>query len=172
MQKYIKAGMLTLVLVLPALVILFLHGFAENHFKLPYLVPQTDSSGQIKFNGKDTVFYQVPIDTQDKVRVVSFLGDTGHDQARGQLSRVEKIVSNDVFIEKLSSDENEAALKYRVSSIKKGKPAKTILYNEQFVLIDKKGFIRGFYDGTDPVDVDRLITEIEILLDIYRKQNN
>jgi protein SCO1 len=172
MRKYIKAGMLTLVLVMPALVILFLHGFAENHFELPYLAPLTDSSGRVQLKGKDTVFYQVPIDNQDKIRVVSFLGDTGHNQARGQLSRVEKLVSNEVFIEKLSPNESEVAQKYRVSSIKKGKPAKTILYNEQFVLIDKKGFIRGYYDGTDPVDVDRLITEIEILLDIYRKQNN
>lgn len=172
MQKYIKAGMLTLVLVLPALVILFLHGFAENHFELPYLAPLTDASGRIQFNGKDTVFYQVPIETQDKIRVVSFFGDTGHSQAREQLSRVEKIVSNDVLIEKLTSNESEAVQRYRVTSIKKGKPAKTILFNEQFVLIDKKGFIRGFYDGTDPVDVDRLITEIEILSDIYRKQNN
>ena len=72
MQKYIKAGMLTLVLVLPALVILFLHGFAENHFQLPYLVPVTDSSGIISMNGKDTVFYQVPSADRGQIKIISF----------------------------------------------------------------------------------------------------
>lgn len=33
-----------------------------------------------------------------------------------------------------------------------------------FVLVDKKGWIRGYYNGTDAKEVDRLITEIKILL--------
>ncbi len=170
MQNYIKAGMLTLVLALPALVILFLHSFAENHFELPYLIPVTDSSGKVQLNGKDTVFYQVPVENRGRIKVVSFVDTTEHNQIREQLLRIEKIVSKDISIENSPLSEQEAAQNYRVSTIKKAKPAKTILFNEQFVLIDKEGYIRGFYDGTDPTDVDRLITEIEILLDIYSKQ--
>ncbi len=36
-------------------------------------------------------------------------------------------------------------------------------HSERFVLIDKKGRIRGYYKGTELVDVDRLIHEIQVL---------
>ena len=44
MQKNIKAGILIAALVVPALVFLYLKGFGENHFELPYLIPLTDST--------------------------------------------------------------------------------------------------------------------------------
>ncbi len=37
------------------------------------------------------------------------------------------------------------------------------IHTEQFILIDKKKQIRGFYDGTDAKELDRIITDIEIL---------
>jgi protein SCO1 len=51
-----------------------------------------------------------------------------------------------------------------------GKPDETFIHSEKLVLVDKQGIIRGFYDGTDKEDVDRLIAEIRVLLDIYKKQ--
>jgi protein SCO1/2 len=172
MQKYIKAGILTLVLVLPALVILFLHGFAENHFQLPYLVPLTDSAGQVSINGKDTVFYQVPGADKGQIKIISFLTENASKQLTQQYSRVEKLASKEVILENNVGNEaeKEAIQKYRLSPLKKEKSLETIPYNEQFVLVDRKGFIRGFYDGTNPEDVDRLTAEVKILLDIYKKE--
>jgi protein SCO1 len=43
------------------------------------------------------------------------------------------------------------------------------IHSEKFMLVDKNHHVRGIYDGTDPVDVDRLITEIRVLLDDYSK---
>lgn len=43
------------------------------------------------------------------------------------------------------------------------------IHTENFILIDKEGRIRGFYDGTSEEDVDRLMNEVEIL---YREYNN
>jgi protein SCO1 len=43
------------------------------------------------------------------------------------------------------------------------------IHTENFVLVDKEKRIRGFYDGTDAKDVDRLIKEIEILKREYLK---
>lgn len=43
-------------------------------------------------------------------------------------------------------------------------------HSEKFVLIDKARKIRGIYDGVDPKDVDRLMTEINVLLAEY--ENN
>ena len=37
------------------------------------------------------------------------------------------------------------------------------IHTEQFVLVDKNKKIRGFYDGTDAREVDRIIKDIEIL---------
>jgi protein SCO1/2 len=173
MQKYIKAGMLTLVLALPALIVLFLHGFAENHFQLPYFVPLTDSSGRIVMNGQDTLFYQVPTTNKKSIRVVSFIGDDAPNQLKQQFLRVEKLASEKIIVEKIAGQnaEIEAIQKYRVPLLKKAKSSQTIPYYEQFVLIDKKGYIRGFYEGTNPEEVDRLITEIKILLDIDKKED-
>jgi len=37
------------------------------------------------------------------------------------------------------------------------------IHTEQFVLVDKKKQIRGFYDGTDPTEIERIIEDIELL---------
>lgn len=37
------------------------------------------------------------------------------------------------------------------------------IHTEQFVLVDKKNQIRGFYDGTDASEMERIITDVEIL---------
>ena len=38
-----------------------------------------------------------------------------------------------------------------------------MLHTENFILIDKKRQIRGFYDGTSDLEIDRLLYDIEIL---------
>ncbi|VAV85913.1 Cytochrome oxidase biogenesis protein Sco1/SenC/PrrC, thiol-disulfide reductase involved in Cu(I) insertion into CoxII Cu(A) center, partial [hydrothermal vent metagenome] len=37
------------------------------------------------------------------------------------------------------------------------------IHTEQFILVDKKRQIRGFYDGTDAKELKRIISDIEIL---------
>lgn len=43
------------------------------------------------------------------------------------------------------------------------------IHTEQFILVDKKGQIRGFYDGTNKEDVQRIKGDIEILKKEYNK---
>lgn len=43
------------------------------------------------------------------------------------------------------------------------------IHTENFVLVDKKKQIRGYYDGTDAEDVDRLIKDIKLLQQEYLK---
>jgi protein SCO1/2 len=38
-----------------------------------------------------------------------------------------------------------------------------MVHTENFMLIDKKSQIRGYYDGTDPKEIERLLEEIEFL---------
>lgn len=37
------------------------------------------------------------------------------------------------------------------------------IHTEQFVLVDKKKQIRGFYDGTDATEMERIIKDVELL---------
>lgn len=39
------------------------------------------------------------------------------------------------------------------------------IHTENVILVDEKKRIRGFYDGTSDLDIDRLISDIQILLD-------
>lgn len=56
------------------------------------------------------------------------------------------------------------------AGVKEGKPDETFIHSEKLVLVDKEGIVRGFYDGTDKEQVDRLVLEIRVLLDIYGKE--
>lgn len=42
------------------------------------------------------------------------------------------------------------------------------VHSQNFALIDKEGHIRGVYDGTDSVEVNRLMIEINVLLGAYK----
>ena len=44
-----------------------------------------------------------------------------------------------------------------------------MVHTENFMLIDKKRQIRGFYDGTNPEDIDRLVNDISILKEEYKQ---
>ena len=44
-----------------------------------------------------------------------------------------------------------------------------MVHTENFMLIDKKRQIRGFYDGTNPEDISRLLDDIKILKKEYTK---
>jgi protein SCO1/2 len=37
------------------------------------------------------------------------------------------------------------------------------IHTEQFVLVDQKKRIRGYYDGTDPKEIQRILTDIALL---------
>ena len=44
-----------------------------------------------------------------------------------------------------------------------------MIHTENFMLIDKEKQIRGFYDGTNSVEINRLLKDIEILKQSYNK---
>ena len=44
-----------------------------------------------------------------------------------------------------------------------------MIHTENFVLIDKERRIRGFYDGTNIEEIDKLLDDIKILQNSYKK---
>lgn len=45
------------------------------------------------------------------------------------------------------------------------------IHSDKLVLVDKKGWIRGYYNGTDLKEVDKLMTEIRVLQQIYADES-
>lgn len=43
------------------------------------------------------------------------------------------------------------------------------IHTQNFALVDKNKHIRGYYDGTDSLDVDRMIKEINVLFQEYER---
>lgn len=229
MKNAKQAGILLLLLALPASLFLFLRSSGENHFSIPRYYPAIDSTtGQVKFAqrmvaGKevtDTVFHTVPdfqlmnqegkTVTAGVVKGKVFVADFFFTRCPGickkmssQLTRVqERFLNNpDVQIVSFSVDpENdtltalqEYADRYDIKpekwqlltgdkaqiyklakfgyfvTAKENDPSAEALedqfvHTDKFVLIDKDGHIRGYYNGTNRKDVDRLMTEIDILL--------
>ncbi|MDR6561232.1 MULTISPECIES: SCO family protein [unclassified Arcicella] len=237
MQKSIKAGILITALVVPALIFLYLKGFGENHYELPYMIPLTDSTTgnvMLKKNPNprwnqpemDTVFHTIPtwqlidengtafsseslkgkiyvadffftrctsicpkMSTQltrvqdtfsqnDEVNFVSISVDPEHDEPEklkkyaqeydaikgkwhfltGEKKVIYPLAVKGYFIPVADASEYDKAIK---------SPDETFIHSEKLILVDKEGHIRGFYDGTDKKDVDRLILEMRVLLKIY-----
>lgn len=62
---------------------------------------------------------------------------------------------------------NLARKSYFAALDEPSKEGPDFVHTENFVLVDKEGRLRGFYDGTSPLETERLIKEIEILYNEY-----
>jgi protein SCO1/2 len=51
-------------------------------------------------------------------------------------------------------------------AVKLGKPSELydMVHTENFVLVDSQKRVRGFYDGTNKEEIERLIADIQLLL--------
>lgn len=236
-----KAGILIAALVVPALIFLYLKGFGENHYELPYMIPLTDSTtGNVMLKKHqnphwnepemDTVFHTIPAwkltnengkdflgeslkgkiyvadffftrceticpkmsteltrvqDTflqNDDVQFASFSVDPSHDTPEilreyakkydaksgkwhfltGTKSQIYPLAIKGYFVPVADASEYDKAIKT---------PDETFIHSERLILVDKEGHIRGFYDGTDKKEVDRLILEIRVLVKIYETKS-
>ncbi|HEY8399967.1 MAG TPA: SCO family protein [Cytophagaceae bacterium] len=216
-RKYIKAGIISIVLIVPVLVILFLNGFGKNFHKLPvyfaidstkveggYVVTEAHTIPDFQFysqnnqiiSNKDLNGYIYVTDffftrcpgicpkmsnqmvriqeefmNDDDVKIVSFTVDPLYDSvpvlqqyAADYKARPDKWY----FLTGAKDSIYTLAQKgFFITAMEDRDRPLEFIHSEKFVLVDKKGWIRGYYDGTDPKDVDRLITEIKVLQKIY-----
>lgn len=105
MTKVLKAGLLIVTLVIPALVFTFLQFFGTNHYTVPFYHPEIDLSGKAIVANGDTVFYKVAVPKLKTVdskafpeeyfegglTVVSYLPQACTDSCRIGLSQLERI---------------------------------------------------------------------------------
>jgi protein SCO1/2 len=235
MRTYVKAGLLLLVLVIPALAFLFLKNFGQNHYSMPRYIPRIDSTtGNIMMetklvNGKevtDTVFHVIPdfrltnqynnTVTSEVIKGKIHVADFFFARCLGicpkmssQLQRVQEAFMNNPEVVIMSytvdpKNDNVGALEnyadqygaikdkwhlltgdkediYRLAkkgyyvtakedNVQSTNLEEKFVHTDKFVLVDKEGHIRGFYNGSDPEEVDKLILEIKVLLSEYKNQ--
>jgi hypothetical protein len=153
---------LYLALLLPILVLVMLKLFGRNQFDVPPLfvddMPKSEACGikvSLPYHVPDSVMVKLPIET-DSLVCIDFGGQS--PTANIQIQRaVEQFKNDPVHI---------------TSSNKLTNPAwKECIFflQEPFdvVVVDRKGVIRGQYDADDREEMDRLITEITIILKKY-----
>ncbi len=169
MKNYIKAGLLTFTLVAPALVVVFLHLFAQNHYSLPHYFPVIDSTGKAQVVGIDTVYSQVSFVKAEKITV---LNTPESDSAMAvkinqELQRICKELPEVAAM----TESRKLTASFLVEQLQKIKLSKTFKPDGKLVLIDKSRQVRGIYDGTNPEEIERLRAEIKVLIDIYKKNS-
>ena len=79
----------------------------------------------------------------------------------GEKSYIYPLVLKGFHVPLADASEYDAAIK---------NPDESFIHSERLILVDKEGVIRGFYNGTDPKEVDRLILELNVLKSIYKNQ--
>jgi protein SCO1/2 len=189
-KKYGKAGLLIVTLVIPALVFAFLRVFTTNHYNIPYFHPVKDAAGAVSIVNSDTVFYTLPevgnYRFDGKLTVVSYMDASCEDSCtvmRDNLDRINGLkegikdlnlvlVTDTVAhistnrwgdatpVIRLTTPQRDSLLMW--NSLVAGKELVGGEYY-RWMLIDKGGHIRGYYNGTSREETDRLMAELKIL---------
>jgi protein SCO1/2 len=58
---------------------------------------------------------------------------------------------------------------YMISDTQGNGGKEDFVHSQNFALVDKEGHIRGIYNGTDSTEVNRMMVEMDVLLDSYKK---
>lgn len=208
MRKYIKTGLLIVLLVVPVLIFLFLQGYTTNHFDLPYYVPLRDPvTNAVIVNNGDTAFYrtedfslssmdsQSPITStqlRDKITVISAFKGSCDGECEKVLSRLNRVhalqesfpslvtltiltTQDTTFVKKIADRQKAGWLVARVSEDTYNQVIQNIFHLDTidkrqtiseykpFSLIDRNGFIRGYYNAQKDEEIERLLAEIRVL---------
>jgi hypothetical protein len=162
---------LLIALVLPGCVFVFLKIFGKNEFAVEPLysavapeVPAGCSPVTVPYYVPDSIvkqlnFRQDSLSADKAGLVLVMLGDLSADGIT-QLKRVDEEYNTDPVHQTVIGGSDP-----RMSSWKKC----IFFLKEPFdlVLVDRKGALRGQYNSNDREDVDRLLTEITIILKKY-----
>ncbi|WP_338768839.1 SCO family protein [Bernardetia sp. ABR2-2B] len=100
------------------------------------------------------------------VKIISYSIDPTYDTPKVLKEYAEKYGADNSKWHFLTGTEEEIFQQAKCSYFLPAEKKDTYVnidHSERFVLVDKKGQIRGYYKGTDLNDVDRLIHEIQVL---------
>lgn len=159
-----KVIFLFLAFLLPVLIFLFLRFFGKNEFAVEPLysteapeVPSGCSPVSIPYHVPDSIKKSLALENDTLTLLVFGKPDK---EAKTQLARIDEEFAGDALHKKIIEPTypEYTSLKQCIFFLK-----------EPFdlVLVDRSGTIRGQYVNNDREDVDRLLTEIAIILKKY-----
>ncbi len=152
---------LLIALIFPSCIFIFLKMFGKNRFDVPHMFVEEVASGASECG----VDYNLPYHVTDSVLQRIGMGD----------ARAAYVYFADVGTEKIFARVNERYKKDPVASLRLDPDRESFfrkcifLLEEPFnvVLVDSSGVIRGQYNSRERDEIDRLITEIAILIEKY-----
>ena len=103
----------------------------------------------------------------EKVHFLSHTIDTRHDSIPVLRKYAEKIDVTDArwhFVWGPREEIYDMAKAYFQVAYPDSMSPDGFVHSGQFALVDGDGYIRGFYNGTDPQDIDKMMRDIEFLL--------
>lgn len=185
-RKYVKAGLLIVTLVIPALVFGFLRFFTTNHYNIPYYHPVMNLDGSVKVVNGDTAFHVLPeIGTyrfKNKLTVLSFFDPNCVDSCEVMQDNLDRIYSlaegvKDLNVVLVADTTVQLANKGWKGLYLTDEERNRFLFwdypqvpqtavgdiDNRWILVDKNGHIRGYYNGGSHEETDRLMAEIKIL---------
>lgn len=157
-----KILFLTLALLLPVVIFIFLKMFGRNEFSVPPLYQEGEltSPGNCNFNYKtpytipDTINAQLQLNPKDSLHVIYF-----EPAISAQLKRVSAEFSSARI--QIIAPTDLAGIK----DIEGIKECILLMTAEQSViLIDNRKRIRGYYEASDRDEMDRLMIELNVIL--------
>jgi protein SCO1/2 len=109
--------------------------------------------------------------SNNDIKIVSYTVDPGHDSVAvlNDFAKKNEAIPGKWFFVTGQKDSiyNLAQAGYYISAGEEKTSSEAFLHSTKLMLIDKEGRIRGYYDGIQQGEVDRLITEIKVLLHEY-----
>lgn len=112
-------------------------------------------------------YVQEKVKDMDDVLLLSHTVDPENDSVPVLLDYAVKMGAKENKWHLVTGDKKElydiARKGYLVTAMEGDGGPDDFIHSEKFLLIDTKGRIRGFYDGTDPKEVKRLTDEIKVL---------
>ena len=221
MNKILKAGILIIALVIPALIFLNLKYFAHNHYRLPvyYAIDSTENGKNFKITKAHSIpdFKLLSQDSvlvslskfKNKILIVDFVFtrcQTICPKMTNELLRIQEDFADDSDVNIISFtvdpefdkpyvlkkhilDKNVdinkwtfltgtkdsiyalAQIGFFLTAMEDRDRPLEFIHSDKVVLVDKKGWIRGYYNGTDRKDIERLVAEIKVLKKIYADES-
>lgn len=110
----------------------------------------------------------IAFNKENNLKIMSFSVDPTHDTPQVLKSYAENYGADDSQWQFVTGDKKSIYALARcgfILPVQDGDGGKgDFIHSEKLILVDQDKRIRGYYDGTDREDVDRLITEVGILL--------
>ncbi|MCC5943816.1 MAG: SCO family protein [Bernardetiaceae bacterium] len=110
---------------------------------------------------------------REDVRIASFSIDPEHDtpyKLRKYAALYKANTKHWMFFTGEKEQIHQLAKCSYFIAIEDGGSYASLDHSDRFILIDKEGKIRGYYNGTSRQDVDRLINELQLLMREYERK--